>query len=909
MANIYTNLASHRSTYVPTEQKMPFQAYAAVGAHQQQRTDKLLKEASEMGLDIDPMKYDVDEASNLLKGFQEEQQNIVDNFDNFSDTDLINEVNKLRFKKAMAGKPGTPEYNIAQRNAKHTSNTKNATTAAKKDYNKTEWFNLNADLNSKESGNSQNEDGTFNEVPELNFQEHVDGAAFTKLGNDILLRKSKEILEPEEIRIVEDIIRSSSENGIDLEQTMSFIKKEGTVSGKEYAQLYSDLLNQLSTPQNKKSLSDEVDAEYYQYLKQRNNYLPEEEQLTPEELRDQVFSYQQGDIEDPNFQGGLTSQEYANEKLKSKVGSMADIATERTQAGGTMAPIPGQGSGSNKGSEEEEEELSRLFYNKEPVNLSPSGNFSVQAATASLKTKKDKLQILKDAAAKKRNSGEAYGMNNAQRDEYVQLKKEINTDELYLRSLEQDVYKNPKARELAMQTFMDQYAPVDEDNNPTIWAAITGGAKPWDIKEQGAWNTGSDGTHLNTEELWKKDKEKYLDYFMRRALHREDPVAREWFRYYAGLGSNALLGDETAFKVLGANLREIIDEEVTTTNNTYKPLVISDSEIDPKNKFSSPGIVSETNNRIANSISNNPAGYRVVGVQDGEASIDLGTFIQNLNDAYGVSFKVQTEIDDVGMSKGANLIIPREGEEAAAMVTLVPHQGQMSKDAWDDLLAQTPAYWRKEDMKYGEMASINGFSIKIPVTSLGKESSTTWNSNIKEMANGMYEQALGNEPGNNRDNLINDARFIKANLAVGDKFGDAIMLEQSHAWVPESEMINGKKVYNEESGKSEPVAIDYWRHPTKGDIPIYIRKHSDKPIFSEILEGPATSVAHETQFEILDNNKEVMTDNQGNPMAAGSIRDLEVKWYEYLGRLATKLNMKDEFVGNYVEMDPNYTGK
>jgi len=173
----------------------------------------------------------------------------------------------------------------------------------------------------------------------------------------------------------------------------------------------------------------------------------------------------------------------------------------------------------------------------------------------------------------------------------------------------------------------------------------------------------------------------------------------------------------------------------------------------------------------------------------------------------------------------------------------------------------------------------------------------------------MYDQALGSKPGPSRTDLINDARFIKANLAVGDKFGGAIMLEQSHAWPLESEMINGKRVYNEESGKSEPVPIDYWRHPTKGDIPIYIRKHSDKPINSEIFEGPATSVAHATQFEILDNNKEVMTDNQGNPMVAGSIRDLEVKWYEYLGRLAVRLNMKDEFVDNYVEMDPNYTGK
>jgi hypothetical protein len=262
MANIYTNLASHNSTYVPTEQKMPFQAYAAVGAHQQKRSDDLYADIAALDYSISNMKFDDPAAAKIYGEARNQISALTDNLASgeYDVNKGVQELTRLNASLNNVG-PGTDVYKLNERKIEYDNEMTTGQTAAGKSGIKSEFNRVRTDVDAQSNPYVGQEDY---HIPDRTFATHIDDAAIEKRGNDALLRLGTEKLTDAEY----DIINESMNLGNDLTETVNLLYQRDPTFGKRANTIKDALMHSMSQNTSlKSSLADEVAAEAYQSYK------------------------------------------------------------------------------------------------------------------------------------------------------------------------------------------------------------------------------------------------------------------------------------------------------------------------------------------------------------------------------------------------------------------------------------------------------------------------------------------------------------------------------------------------------------------------------------------------------------------------------------------------------------------
>ena len=111
--SIYTNRGSHQTKYLPTEQADPFAAYAAMGAQQQERTDKYRDELAKIMPDLSGIEEDTEAVRSYQEQFKTKMDAAQKGFENNNIPEVVKSIGELNRMKTI--QQGTPEWGIKKR--------------------------------------------------------------------------------------------------------------------------------------------------------------------------------------------------------------------------------------------------------------------------------------------------------------------------------------------------------------------------------------------------------------------------------------------------------------------------------------------------------------------------------------------------------------------------------------------------------------------------------------------------------------------------------------------------------------------------------------------------------------------------------------------------------------------------
>lgn len=383
--NIYTNLPSRDVSYVPTEQKMPFQAYAAVGAQQQKRSDDLYTDIAALDYSLENMKFDDPAAAKVYGEARNQISTLTDSLTS-GEYDVnrgVKELARLSANLKNVG-PGTDAYKLKERKTEYDTEMTAGQTAAGKSSIKAEFNRVRTDVDAQSNPYVGQEDY---HLPDRTFATHIDDATIEKRANDALLRLGTEKLSDAEYKIVQE----SMELGNGLDETMNLLYQRDPSFGKRASTIKEALIGSMVTDTDlTSSLTDEVAAEVYnQVFKYDESF-----GTGPEADRARIKAAE-------DFANREEGQNLVYGKLDAKLGALSKIAAR--EAGGQerltrLKSDPAIAAG-RKAQEDIKKEVYYLDKIPGAVTYTPAQGYDVM--TTDINEKTDAIKLLDE----KINSG------------------------------------------------------------------------------------------------------------------------------------------------------------------------------------------------------------------------------------------------------------------------------------------------------------------------------------------------------------------------------------------------------------------------------------------------------------------------------------------------------------------------
>jgi hypothetical protein len=345
MANIYTNLASRDATYIPTEQKMPFQAYAAVGAHQQKRGDKLYEDMSALDLELKNYKGDDAITANVYKEFHNEMQQLSEGLNTGEiDTNAgLKKMYQIKAKKNAINAQGGIGFATSVRKEEFDAGTKALTTAAGTHAGKRDFFNAEHNVNAARTPFQMDENtGEFTHIDPYQAQTHIGIEDLEKRMSNNLLRLGTEIIEEGGY----EIIAEGLTRGDKFDDIVNILHTQGKLKSKNKETIRDGLMGPMSEDNElRASMTDELAAEHYQRLKAEGRT---DEDAMVKESRDYANSDQ-----------GL---EDMNNRMFNIVDGYASIAARSDQSDDRYTPLSDSGAARRAAQKAAEDKIKEEVY-------------------------------------------------------------------------------------------------------------------------------------------------------------------------------------------------------------------------------------------------------------------------------------------------------------------------------------------------------------------------------------------------------------------------------------------------------------------------------------------------------------------------------------------------------------------
>ena len=345
MANIYTNLASRDATYIPTEQKMPFQAYAAVGAHQQKRGDKLYEDMSALDLELKNYKGDDAITANVYKEFHNEMQQLSEGLNTGEiDTNAgLKKMYQIKAKKNAINAQGGIGFATNVRKEEFDAGTAAVVKAAGTHAGKIDFFNAEHNVNAASTPFQMDENTKeFTHIDPYQAQTHIGIEDLEKRMSNNLLRLGTEIIGEGGY----EIIAEGLTRGDKFEDIVNILHYDGHLKGKNKETIRDGLMGPMSEDNElRASMTDELAAEHYQRLKAEGRT---DEDAMVKESRDYANSDQ-----------GL---EDMNNRMFNIVDGYASIAARSDQSDDRYTPLSDPGAARRATQKAAEDEIKEEVY-------------------------------------------------------------------------------------------------------------------------------------------------------------------------------------------------------------------------------------------------------------------------------------------------------------------------------------------------------------------------------------------------------------------------------------------------------------------------------------------------------------------------------------------------------------------
>jgi hypothetical protein len=849
----YTPQGAARYQMKPAIPDMPFQAYAAIGAQQQERKDKLFADLADTGLNLEGMKYDdpfmmeqLNEAKseverlandiytgelNTNQGIQQMYM-LKSKFKNIEDSfGKLTKARKTEFEDMLkagetASKGNAPVAELNQAIAEE------------------QGMSTKLDLNNP----------TTSHLPGYDFPEIYNLEDIEKRINENLKNIADFKINPVDFQVIERHIKSN-----DMEGIATTLRKINPEFGKDAQEISSSLYNMMSQDQKWR------DSEEHRI------WADEFSKLDPNiPLNDRL------DMAASNTETRLTPDVNGKNEIDKNMERILEgkgIIASRMKGGeGSETPLYLQKNPATKASKKKQDtEQSVVTYIRNSGNIAPSKDYDYMTAKNSLNKTEEILEAYETEANKINADGNKQGLDVDDIPIYNALRKDYWTSKLHQDFLTQGLYNNPNLLEEAADLVNNNYRSRNSN--------IAG----FDFLGDDIWT--SEGL---TKEEWMKKNNSILQFQIKNSLNENEASFGDYLQYYT---TNIIPGmyqsdaGEVYSEVLGDELKDITNEYAKANIGTYAPLLLSDSQYWPESGTKTAGAVSRFNNQLGRNIAAKPQSYNIVGAQLDGREITLQQYMADLSRSYdGIPYRVKMETDESGQEVGASVAMPMEGMANQMHVTLEPDYDKIK--AMDKSLTD----WEEVDILdyltntkgIGSATSVPG-EITIPVTSKDK----SFDIGYIQMADELFEQGVKNKEPQMGQMMIDDARFMVANNAIGGWFGEAMHTELNNMWMPPKARVqssNGytRMDYDHTSAVSEKLML-HTMNTGKKPVDIFIRKRTDVPIH---IAEQGTSTVRDTKFDILDANGNIL-------ITSNSIRDAEIDYYNFLGQLGGIENYKD----------------